>query len=172
MNRLRLVIESLLLSVLSLGVAACTGVGNATGDHSSSLKGSVSLMGKPVDGAAITLWQASGGKEPKQLKTLSSGKDGAFSISISPEEGAVHYLVATGGRVNGEEAKRLSMLSVLDDEVAESVSPDERTSAESPRPVSPTQSGIQLSYLSPTNISGSITSLMAATTDTTPNSTV
>ena len=127
MNRSRLIIESLLLSVLSLGVAACTGVGNATGDHSSSLKGSVSLMGKPVDGAAITLWQASGGKEPKQLKTLSSGKDGAFSISISPKEGAVHYLVATGGRVNGEEAKRLSMLSVLDDEVAESVVVNELT---------------------------------------------
>ena len=67
MNRSGLVLESLLLSVLSLGVAGCTGVGNATGDGSSSLKGNVSLMGKPVDGASITLWQASGGKEPKQL---------------------------------------------------------------------------------------------------------
>ena len=54
-------------------------------------------MGKPVDGAAITLWQASGVKEPKQLKTLSSGKDCAFSISLSPKEGAVHYVVAISG---------------------------------------------------------------------------
>ena len=111
MNRSRLLFESLLLSVLSLGVAACTGVGNATGDHASSLNGSISLMGKPVDGAAITLWQASGGKEPKQLKTLSSGRDGGFSISLRPKEGAVHYLVATGGRVNGEEAESLSTVS-------------------------------------------------------------
>ena len=84
-------------------------------------------MGKPVDGAAITLWQASGGKEPRQLKTLSSGRDGGFSISLRPKEGAVHYLVATGGRVNGEEAKSLSMLTVLDDKVSGSVVVNELT---------------------------------------------
>ncbi|WP_186485194.1 hypothetical protein [Synechococcus sp. A15-127] len=127
MNRSRVVVKSLLLSALSLGIADCTGVANSAGVHASSLKGSVSLMGKPVNGAAITLWQVSGGKEPKQLKTLSSGKDGAFSISLSPKEGAVHYLVVTGGRVDGEEAKRLSMLSVLDDKVAESVVVNELT---------------------------------------------
>ena len=97
MNRLPVVVKSLLLSALSLGVADCYGVANSAGVHASSLKGSVSLMGKPVNGAAITLWQASGGKDPKQLKTLSSGTDGGFSISLRPKEGAVHYLVAISG---------------------------------------------------------------------------
>ena len=71
MNRLPVVVKSLLLSALSLGVADCYGVANSAGVHASSLKGSVSLMGKPVNGAAITLWQVSGGREPKQLRRKS-----------------------------------------------------------------------------------------------------
>ena len=43
-------------------------------------------MGKPVNGAAIPLWQASGGQEPKRLKTLSSDKSGAFSLSLHPKK--------------------------------------------------------------------------------------
>ena len=114
MNRLPVVVKSLLLSALSLGVADCYGVANSAGVHASSLKGSVSLMGKPVNGAAITLWQVSGGREPKQLRTLSSDKNGAFSISVHPKEGSVHYLVTKGGRVNGAASDRLAMLTVLD----------------------------------------------------------
>ena len=53
MNRLPVVVKSLLLSALSLGVADCYGVANSAGVHASSLKGSVSLMGKPVNGAAV-----------------------------------------------------------------------------------------------------------------------
>ena len=127
MNRLPVVVKSLLLSALSLGVADCYGVANSAGVHASSLKGSVSLMGKPVNGAAITLWQVSGGREPKQLRTLSSDKNGAFSISVHPKEGSVHYLVTKGGRVNGAASDRLSMLTVLDDKVSGSVVVNELT---------------------------------------------
>ena len=75
--------------------------------------GSVSLMGEPVSGASVTLWEARGGQDPKILKTLSSSNNGNFQVSIKKKKGVVHYLVAKGGTIDGFSAEQLTMLTVL-----------------------------------------------------------
>ena len=60
----------------------------------SELKERVSLMGRPVRGASVTLWQTRGGNEPKRLKTVSSDSSGDFRPSPRSEDGAMKAAAA------------------------------------------------------------------------------
>lgn len=43
-------------------------------------------------------------------------QNGRFSISVRPQQGVVHYLIAERGAVNSAAAKQLTMLTVLSGE--------------------------------------------------------
>ena len=111
-----------LLSALTIGTA-----GSVLARSESKLHGNVSLMGKPVSGASVTLWEARGGKDPKQLQTFSSSNTGTFNVSIRERKGVVHYLVAKGGQIEGSPAKHLAMLTVLGGRESNSVVINELT---------------------------------------------
>ena len=84
-------------------------------------------MGEPVEGASISLWQTVGGEEPKRLQTTSSDSKGTFNIAIAHSEGAVHYLVTKGGSVDGWQAEKLTMLTVLNESILDKVVVNELT---------------------------------------------
>ena len=101
-------LQATLLSTLVFGAGDA-----ALASGQSSLNGRVSLMGEPVRGASVTLWQTRGGEEPTQLNTVRSDSNGGFKLSLPSQNGVVHYVVAKGGDINGSEADRLTMLTVL-----------------------------------------------------------
>ena len=112
---------ALLLPSIGLGIASCSLGGGP------NLKGQASLMGQPLQQATISLWESRGGEKPKQLQTVRTDNNGSFQVSLKQEPGLVHYLVSRGGRVNGMDADRLSMLTVLDGQASESVKVNELT---------------------------------------------
>ena len=113
------------LLLTGLAIFGAGAAGQARGH--AQFNGVVSLMGQPVDDAAISLWEARGGDAPKLLKTVSSAQNGGFRISHSTRKGSVHYLVAEGGRVGGASADRLTMLTVLGRETPNDVVINELT---------------------------------------------
>lgn len=121
MLSLRTTTLSTLLPALGLGLASCSGMGG------SSLSGQVSVMGTPLQQADITLWESRGGDKPKRLQTVRSNKDGEFRVSVNPGDDRVHYLVSQGGSTDGFKADRLTMLTVLDDNSADSIQINELT---------------------------------------------
>ena len=108
------------------------------------LRGTVSVMGKPVANASVTLWTTKVGQEPEQVKVVHSKQDGSFAVSVKPKDGTVHYLVATGGTVNKSNVDRLSMLTVLDETVNGTVVINERTTVGSVWPNAQQLKGDQL----------------------------
>ena len=101
---------ALLSASIGLGVASCSLVGGP------ELKGQASLMGKPLQQATVSLWESRGGEQPRRLQTVRTDDKGGFRVSLKQEPGRIHYLIARGGLVNGVEADRLSMLTVLDEQ--------------------------------------------------------
>ncbi len=112
---------ALLLPSIGLGIASCS-----LGGHP-NLKGQASLMGQPLQQATVSLWESRGGEKPKQLQTVRTDNNGSFQVSVKQEPGRVHYLISRGGRVNGMDAERLSMLTVLDGNTSETVKVNELT---------------------------------------------
>ena len=112
---------TLLLPAIGLGVASCSFVGGP------SLNGQASLMGQPLQQATVSLWESQGGEKPKRLRTVQTDNKGLFRMALKQDPGRVHYLVTEGGRVNGMEADKLSMLTVLDDQANDSVKVNELT---------------------------------------------
>ena len=108
------------------------------------LRGTVSVMGKPVANASVTLWKSKDGQEPEQVKGVRSKQDGSFAVFVKPKDGIVHYLVATGGTVNKSNVDRLSMLTVLDGTVDGTVVINERTTVGSIWPNAQQLKGDQL----------------------------
>ena len=47
------------------------------------LRGTVSVMGKPVANASVTLWKSKDGQEPEQVKGVRSKQDGSLRYSSS-----------------------------------------------------------------------------------------
>ena len=121
MNSQHITRLTLLFPAIGFGVAACSLAGGPT------LKGQASLMGQPLQQAAVSLWESRGGEKPKRLRTVQTDNKGLFRVSLKQEPGRVHYLVARGGRVNGMEADRLSMLTVLDATASDSIKVNELT---------------------------------------------
>ena len=112
---------ALLSASIGLGVASCSLVGGP------ELKGQASLMGKPLQQATVSLWESRGGEQPRRLQTVRTDDKGGFRVSLKQEPGRIHYLIARGGRVNGVEADRLSMLTVLDEQSSDSIKLNELT---------------------------------------------
>ena len=46
------------------------------------LRGTVSVMGKPVANASVTLWKSKDGQEPEQVKGVRSKQDGSFAVFV------------------------------------------------------------------------------------------
>jgi len=133
-----------ILLTVALGLSAVACSGQDESDNKVSLAGAVSLMGKPIEGASISLWQTSAGNGAKQLHDVRSGGDGRFELDVPKQDGTVHYLIAQGGRVNEKPAEKLVMLSVLDPEIKESVVVNELTTVASVWPNAQLLDGHQL----------------------------
>jgi hypothetical protein len=89
MNVLKTFGKTVAISTLAIGA-----MGSAEAGVQTTLQGQVSVMGRPIRGSSITLWQTRGGQEPKPLRTVSSSTSGGFTVQLRPERGVVHYLVA------------------------------------------------------------------------------
>ena len=111
-----------LLASLAIGSAS-----SVEAASESKLHGIISLMGEPVSGASVTLWEARSGQDPRQIKMFSSSKNGEFKFSIMKKQGIVHYLVAEGGKIHGSPSKQLAMLTVLGGQESNTVVINEMT---------------------------------------------
>ena len=144
MNQFKPLNRGLLIAGLSISLAGFGSEQAAEASMRNRLRGTVSVMGKPVANASVTLWTTKGGQEPEQVKVVHSKQDGSFAVSVKPKDGTVHYLVATGGTVNKSNVDRLSMLTVLDETVDGTVVINERTTVGSVWPNAQQLKGNQL----------------------------
>ena len=144
MNQFKPLNRGLLIAGLSISLAGFGSEQAAEASMRNRLRGTVSVMGKPVANASVTLWTTKGGQEPEQVKVVHSKQDGSFAVSVKPKDGTVHYLVATGGTVNQSNVDRLSMLTVLDETVNGTVVINERTTVGSVWPNAQQLKGDQL----------------------------
>ena len=144
MNPFKPLNRGLLIAGLGISLAGFGGGQAAEASIRNRVRGTVSVMGKPVADASVTLWTTRGGQEPEQVKVVRSKKDGSFAVSIKPKDGTVHYLVASGGTVNNSNVNRLSMLTVLDETVDGTVVINERTTVGSVWPNAQQLKGDQL----------------------------
>ena len=97
MNPFKPLNRGLLITGLGISLAGFGGGQAAEASIRNRVRGTISVMGKPVADASVTLWTTRGGQEPEQVKVVRSKKDGSFAVSVKPKEGTVHYLVASGG---------------------------------------------------------------------------
>lgn len=73
------------------------------------IEGTVTVSGKPLSGATVTLWRTAGTGSPKSLHDAKTGANGSFAIRDVPaSDGNVFYLTTRGGS-----AANVSLLSVL-----------------------------------------------------------
>ena len=144
MNQFKPLNRGLLIAGLSISLAGFGSEQAADASIRNRLRGTVSVMGKPVANASVTLWTTKGGQEPEQVKVVHSKQDGSFAVSVKPKDGTVHYLVATGGTVNKSNVDRLTMLTVLDETVNGTVAINERTTVGSVWPNAQQLKGDQL----------------------------
>jgi len=114
MNPFKTLNRGLLIAGLGISLAGFGGEQAAEASIRNRVRGTVSVMGKPVADASVTLWTTRGGQKPEQVNTVRSKKDGSFSVSVKPKDGTVHYLTTSGGTVNKSNVDRLTMLTVLD----------------------------------------------------------
>ncbi|MDA7508151.1 hypothetical protein N8497_00070 [bacterium] len=144
MNPFKPLNRGLLIAGLGISLAGFGGEQPAEASIRNRVRGTVSVMGKPVADASVTLWTTRGGQEPEQVKVVRSKKDGSFAVSVKPKDGTVHYLVASGGTVNKSNVDRLTMLTVLDETVNGTVMINERTTVGSVWPNAQQLKGNQL----------------------------
>jgi hypothetical protein len=136
--------RGLLIAGLGLSFAGFGGEQAAQAGNHKPLRGLVSVMGKPVANASITLWSTQGGTQPEKVKVVRSRKDGSFDLAVKPNDGTVHYLIASGGTVNNAKVDRLTMITVLDETVNGAVAISERTTVGSIWPNAQQLKGDQL----------------------------
>ena len=127
MNQFKPLNRGLLIAGLSISLAGFGGEPTAKASIRNKVRGTVSVMDKPVANASITLWSTRGGHEPQQVRAIRSKQDGSFAVSVKPKDGTVHYLTTSVGTVNKSNVDRLSMLTVLDETVNGTVAINERT---------------------------------------------
>ena len=106
--------RGLLVAGIGISLAGFGSEQAAEASIHNQVRGTVSVMGKPVANASVTLWRTRGGEEPKPLKAVRTNQDGSFALSVRPKDGTIHYLIATGGTVDKSNVDRLNMLTVLD----------------------------------------------------------
>lgn len=136
--------RGLLIAGLGISLAGFAGDQAAqAGDHK-PIRGQVSVMGQPVANASITHWTTQGGTQPKRVNVVRSRNDGRFDLAVKPSAGTVHYLIGSGGTVNNAKVDRLTMLTVLDETVNETVAISERTTVGSVWPNAQQLKGDQL----------------------------
>ena len=136
--------RGLLVAGLGISLAGFAGEQAVQARNHKPLRGQVSVMGKPVANASITHWTTQGGTEPQKVSVVRSKNDGSFDLSVKPSAGTVHYLIASGGTVNSAKVDRLTMLTVLDETVNETVAISERTTVGSVWPNAQQLKGDQL----------------------------
>jgi hypothetical protein len=144
MNQFKTLNRGLLIAGLGISLAGFGGEQRAEASIRNKVRGTVSVMGKPVADASVTLWTTRGGQKPEQVKAIRSKKDGSFEVSVKPKDGTIHYLIASGGTVNKSNVDRLSMLTVLDETVNGEVAINERTTVGSVWPNAQQLKGNQL----------------------------
>ncbi len=136
--------RGLLIAGLGISLAGFGGEQAAQARNHRALRGSVSVMGRPVANASITHWTTQGGTQPEKVKVVRSRNDGSFDLAFKPSKGTVHYLIASGGTVNHAKVDRLTMLTVLDETVNGTVAISERTTVGSVWPNAQQLTGDQL----------------------------
>mgnify|MGYP003307945917 CR=1 FL=1 len=136
--------RGLLIAGLAMGLTGLAGQQAAEASIHNKVRGTVSVMGKPVANASVTLWRTKGGEEPKPLKAVRTNQDGSFALSVRPKDGTVHYLIATGGTVDKSNVDRLNMLTVLDGTAKGTTTINERTTVGSVWPNAQQLKGDQL----------------------------
>ena len=87
--------RGLLIAGLGISLAGFAGDQAAQARNYKSLRGQVSVMGKPVANASITHWTTRGGSQPKRVNVVRSRNDGRFDLAVMPSAGTVHYLIAS-----------------------------------------------------------------------------
>ena len=75
MNQFKPLNRGLLIAGLSISLAGFGSEQAAEASMRNRLRGTVSVMGKPVANASVTLWTTKGGQEPEQVKVVHSKQD-------------------------------------------------------------------------------------------------
>ena len=70
--------RGLLIAGLGISLAGFGGEQAAEASIRNRMRGTVSVMGKPVADASVTLWTTRGGQKPEQVKTVRSKKTEAL----------------------------------------------------------------------------------------------
>ncbi|MDF1586804.1 hypothetical protein [Marinimicrococcus flavescens] len=92
------------------------------------IEGRVTLGGRPVDGAAVTLWATAGTASPSSLAEVATDAKGGFAIETVPAlaDGSVLYLTTKGGADDA-----VALMSVLGTEPPSNVVVNELTTVAS-----------------------------------------
>ena len=118
--------NSTLLGALSLSLASCSS-SNFSG-QSTTISGNVSLMGKSVSDAKVSLWQTSSEDGARKIDETNTSKDGTFNLNSSKQENQVTYLIAEGGEVDDNKVDKLKLISVTNPNTKGSIVINELTS--------------------------------------------
>ena len=85
MNLFKPLNRGLVIAGLGISLPGFGGEQAAEASIRNRVRGIVSVMGKPVADASVTLWTTRGGQEPEQAKVVRSKKDGSFAVSVISE---------------------------------------------------------------------------------------
>ena len=137
-SRARRTVPTLLLLIVVLGIGVIAPSFNERGVHpNGELSGEVVVAGRPVVGAAVSLYGASTGK-PSALAHAITGVDGGFRIDVSNLTNSSNrdlYVIVQGGRAAADGGRDpnegLTLLSVLGATLPDKITINELTTVAS-----------------------------------------